>query len=159
MDNNTYAVNYQDALDLCECLRGELAIDRPDAKVVPTCNPGTKQNKYVMMICRVYSQKNPLKFEGYLEFRSNEVYFRKRDQELPVLSSVAFYKGEDYQDVGKVKVHFCPDKVLSEDPNLYQDAEDACNNDSTLDLSQEIGIRSLRKAYAKLKDLVDGKAL
>ena len=113
-------INYQDPLHLAVMVQGRLSVDRPDALVVITSNPGEDDKHYIALVQRVYSNKNDLNsFVGYITYRYREVRFRKKESYLPAFSSIEIRDADFNEYNPPVKIHFDPKKVQAEDSNLY----------------------------------------
>lgn len=158
-------INYQDPLHLAVMVQGRLSVDRPDALVVITSNPGEDDKHYIALVQRVYSDKNDLSsFVGYITYRYREVRFRKKEAYLPAFSSIEIRDADFNEYNPPVKIHFDPKKVKAEDSNLYQKANLAAvaaafpggGVDDNL-LRDEIGRGAFEKAYTKVLDLIDHK--
>ena len=157
-------INYQDPLHLAVMVQGRLSVDRPDALVIVTSNPGEGNEHYIGLIQRVYSNKNDLKtFVGYIAYRYCEVKYKKKREHLPVFSSIELRNADFDEYKPSVKVHFLDYKVNNEDPKIYQEAETVVaasgliGDDAHKLLANEIGKRVFEKAYAKILDFIDHK--
>lgn len=157
-------ISFQDPLHLAVMVQGRLAVDRPDALVVVTSNPGEDDKHYIAIIQRVYSDKNNLKtFVGYITYRLCEVKYRQKRTFLPELSSMELRDGDFNEYNPAIKVHFHPRKVGSEDPQLYLEAGASTaasglqGKEANEFFAEELGKGAFEKAYAKILDLIDGK--
>lgn len=158
-------INYQDPLHLAVMVQGRLSVDRPNALVVVTSNPGEDDKHYIGLVQRVYANKDELRsFVGYITYRYREVRFRNKEVCLPTFSSMEI-RDKDFKEYNpSVKIHFDPKKVEIEDNNLYQKANLAAaaaalpggGVDENL-LRDEVGKGAFDKAYAKILDLIDYK--
>lgn len=157
-------ISYQDPLHLAVMVQGRLSVDRPNALVVATSNPGEDDKHYIAIIQRVYSNKDNLQtFAGYITYRLCEVRYKQKRNFLPRLSSMELRDCEFNEYKPPIKVHFHRDKVAKEDPQLYLEAgaataESGLQGDEADRLFEEkIGELAFEKAYAKILDLVDRK--
>jgi len=157
-------IDYQNAVHLAVIIEGQLSIDRPQAAVVPTSNPGCENEHYIGLVMRVYSDKSDLStFRGYIAFRYCEVKYKTKVSYLPRFSSIELRNPDFDPFPTPVKVHFAPSKVKDDDGVQYADAvAEVANSGITAALEREallhskIGEGSLKKVYAKILDLVDG---
>lgn len=157
-------ISYQNPLHLAVMVQGRLAVDRPNALVVVTSNPGEDDKHYIAIIQRVYADKDNLKtFVGYITYRFCEVKYKQKRTFLPELSSMEL-RDEDFNEYNPpVKIHFHPRKVGSEDPQLYLEAgastagSGLTGKEANEFFAEEVGKGAFEKAYAKILDLIDGK--
>lgn len=157
-------ISYQNPLHLAVMVQGRLSVDRPDALVVVTSNPGEDDKHYIALVQRVYSKKDDLNsFKGYVTYRFCEVKYKQKRSFLPELSSMELRNADFDEYNPPVKIHFHPRKVGSEDPQLYLEAG-ASTAGSGLQgaeanefFAEELGKGAFEKAYAKILNLIDGK--
>ena len=155
-------IDYLNPVHLAVAIEGQLAIDRPNALICPTSNPGEASQHYIALALRVYSDKNDLKsFKGYIAFRYKDVRFSRKTEKLPSFSSIELLDDEFRCFTPPKKTHFRPDKVSFEDTPLYNASMAACSDPSgNVDakaFEQLLAEQCLRKSYQAILDLVDGK--
>lgn len=157
-------ISYQNPLHLAVIVQGRLAVDRPNALVVVTSNPGEDDKHYIALIQRVYADKNNLQtFVGYITYRLCEVRFWRKRAFLPELSSMELRNADFNEYNPPVKVHFHRKKVELEDPQLYLEAGASTAGSGLQDkeayefFGEELGKGAFEKAYSKILDLIDGK--
>lgn len=156
--------NYQNPIHLAVIIEGQLATDRPSALICPTSNPGDKNEHYNCLVFRVYSDKNDLNsFKGYLTFRYNEVYRKKKTQALPTFSSIEIRDSDFNSYVPPKKVHFDINKFMTDFPTqgamLVVQASQAGGTsvEQLARLGQLVGESALKHLYPMLLNLIDGK--
>lgn len=158
------SISFQDPLHLAVMVQGRLAVDRPDALVVLTSNPGEEAEHYIALIQRVYSNKNDLtSFVGYITYRYRNVEHWSKRKFLPKFSSMEL-RGQNFDAYNPpVKFHFREDLIGSEDPVIYIEAGAATagsgltGDDKDRFFREQIGERVFDKAYSKILDLIDGR--
>lgn len=160
--NKMATINYLNPVHLAVAIEGQLAVDRPNALICPTSNPGEASQHYVALALRVYSDKNDLKsFKGYITFRYKEVRFSKKTEKLPPFSSIELLDDEFRSFTPPKKIHFRPDKVAFDDTHLHNACMAACSDPSgNVDakaFEQLLAKECLRKAYLAIRDMIDGK--
>lgn len=157
-------ISYQNPLHLAVMVQGRLAVDRPNALVVVTSNPGEDDKHYIAIIQRVYADKNNLQtFVGYITYRFCEVKYKQKRAFLPELSSMEL-RDKDFNEYNpSVKIHFHPRKVGLEDAQLYLEAGASTagsglkGQEADEFFAEELGKGAFEKAYSKILDLIDGK--
>ena len=155
-------INYLNPVHVAVAIEGQLAVDRPNALICPTSNPGEASQHYIALALRVYSDKSDLKsFKGYITFRYCEVRFYKKTEQLPRFSSVELLNVDFLPFNPPRKVHFDTEKASVEDPALsaslatqHQGAAIRSYSDAYIKAMSEA---CLKKAYKAILDLVDGK--
>lgn len=150
-------IDYQNPIHLAVLIEGMLAVERPQALLVLTSNPGDKQESYNALVLRVYSNKNNLKsFVGYITFRYNAVQWWRKTEYLPTFSSIECRDHNFKPFPTPRKIHFAPLKTKQEDPAIYTQAQHNSQLTNT-PLGNEIGELVLKKAKQMILDFVDGK--
>ena len=158
-------VNYQNPLHLAAIIEGSLSVDRPNAHLAVTSNPGTDDDHYIALVQRVYRDKGCLAdFAGYITYRFREVKRNRKTQYLPVFSSIEI-RDYDFQPLNPpVKVHFNPDKAEKDDPAFFAAQQQSfipdpakSEGENYIDFSQSLGKAALGLIYKSILDLVDGK--
>ena len=155
-------VNYQNPLHLAVIIEGMLAVERPQALLVLTSNPGDKSESYNALVLRAYRNANDLtSFVGYIAFRYNAVYRAKKTTTLPTFSSIECRDYDFKSFPTPRKIHFDPRKAQSESPKEWAQASyDASLNPAGLNMdyfSNRLGELLLKKAKPMILDFIDGK--
>lgn len=157
-------VDFQNPICLALIIENNLSMDRPQALLDLTSNPGKEDDHYIALTLRVYRDKDNLTdFAGYITFRYNEVKWRPKTLMRPKFSSIELRNQSfDCYDPAK-KFHFLPRKVDPKDPNYIKAEADATLAGITGDVAssdyfaQQLGCYVLTDAYHALLDLIDGK--
>lgn len=161
-------VNYQNPLHLAVIIEGMLAVERPQALLVLTSNPGDKSESYNALVLRVYRDANDLNsFVGYIAFRYNAVYRFKKTTALPTFSSIECRDYDFKPFPTPRKIHFDPRKAELESPQEWLQASfeasqntvaSVANADPYMDFfSNKLGELLLKKAKPMILDFIDGK--
>ena len=148
--------DYQDPLDLAMLIKNVLATkDGHKYVLYSTSNPGKKQERNVIFTQRIYrndGKNNGLgTFIGYLSYRACEALFCRVNEKTPKFSSIEFL--EPGYVHGTYKLHFLPNKLEQDLPNIMQEAK--LKWDGKGDFAQYAGKIALKEFIKTLTGIID----